>query len=245
NTVVVFVNVANERHVGPDRGWVRLARELAGHGIRSVRLDLSGVGDSPSRPGQDRDVVYAPEWLTDLPDAVRSLAPAPVVLVGLCSGAYSALECALSGSVRGVCAINPVVDIEWLATPSRLWHPERRALRVMPAPLRRLAVRHRRMAEWIWRALRQVLVWGDPAGVLAGAVRRGTDVLVVASPTDAQPFRRTLFWRRIGLPRLERTGRFRLEVVETLDHAVDRAAGRNAALIVVAAHLIDCYSIFG
>jgi alpha-beta hydrolase superfamily lysophospholipase len=238
DTVAVFINVANERRLGPDRGWVRLARHLAEHGIRSVRLDLSGVGDSPSRPGRDRDVVYAPEWLHDLPDAVRTLAPAPVVLVGLCSGAYSALECALSGQVRGVCAINPVLDIEWLAPPSPLWHPERRALRVMPGALRRLGLRHRRLAAWIWRALRQAFVRGDPAHVLAGAVRRGAHVLIVVSAADARAFRRTLFWRLIGLPWLRRSGRFRFEVVEALDHAADRAAGRNAAFALIAGHLI-------
>lgn len=239
DTVVVFVNVANERHLGPDRGWVRLARELAGEGLRSVRLDLSGVGDSPSHPGQERDVVYARQWLTDLPDVVEALAPAPVVLVGLCSGAYSAIECALSSRVRAVCAINPVLDIDWLARPSRLWCEDRRALRVMPGPLRRLAVRHQRVADWTWRALREAIAWREPAEVLARVVRRDTDVLLIVSPQDAHAFRRTLLWRAVGLPWLERTGRLRFEVLDTLDHAVDRVAGREAALKAIATHVVD------
>lgn len=238
DTVVLFVNVANERHLGPARGWVRLARRLARQGVRSVRLDLSGVGDSPARPGRRRDVVYAPDWLDDLVDAVDALAPAPVVLVGLCSGAYSALECALAARVRGVCVVNPILDIEWLAPPSELWDERRRALRVLPAPLRRLARRHRRVAEAVWRLVRQVAVRRCPAHVLAAAVRRGADVLVVSSPENAQAFRDTLFWRFVGLPRLRRTGRFRLEVVEQLDHSADRVRGREAALESIAAHVI-------
>jgi pimeloyl-ACP methyl ester carboxylesterase len=217
---------------------VRLARRLARQGVRSVRLDLSGVGDSPTRPGRQRDVVYAPDWLDDLVDAVDALAPAPVVLVGLCSGAYSALECALAARVRGVCVVNPILDIEWLAPPSELWDERRRALRVLPAPLRRLARRHRRVAEAVWRLVRQVAVRRCPAHVLAAAVRRGADVLVVSSPENAQAFRDTLFWRFVGLPRLRRTGRFRLEVVEQLDHSADRVRGREAALESIAAHVI-------
>lgn len=238
DTVVVFLNVANERHLGPARAWVRLARELAGHGLRSVRLDLSGVGDSPARPGHERDVVYTPAWLTDLDEAVEALSPAPVVLVGLCSGAYSALECALSSRVHGICVVNPILDIEWLAPPSTLWDRRRRALRVLPGPLRRLAARHRRVAEACWLLARQVAVRHDPAHPLATAVRRGADVLVVASPADARAFRAGLYWRLVGLPRLRRTGRFRLEVVEGLDHSADRARGREAAVRAIATHVV-------
>jgi pimeloyl-ACP methyl ester carboxylesterase len=207
---------------------VRLARTLAGHGLASIRLDLSGVGDSPARPGQERDVVYSPVWLRDLDDVVEALAPAPVVLVGLCSGAYSALECALSSRVHGVCVVNPMLDIEWLAPPSHLWDPRRRALRVMPGVLRRYAARHRRAAEAIWRLARQVAVRHDPAHVLAAAARRGTDVLVVSSAENARTFRGTLYWRFVGLPRLGRARRFRMHVVDGLDHAADRGRGREA-----------------
>jgi pimeloyl-ACP methyl ester carboxylesterase len=217
---------------------VRLARLIAGHGIRSVRLDLSGAGDSPARPGLDRDVVYPPEWLADLDEAVAALSPAPVVLVGLCSGAYSALECALSSRVHGVCVVNPILANERLAAPP-LCDPRRRALRVMPASLRRLAAGHRRAAEAIWLLLRQVAVRRDPAHVLAAAVRRGTDVLVVSSTENARTFRGSLFWRVVGLPRLQRTGRLRIEVVDGLDHAADRARGREAAVRAIAAHVIE------
>jgi alpha-beta hydrolase superfamily lysophospholipase len=237
-TVVLFVNVANERHLGPARGWVRLARTLAAQGIRSVRLDLSGVGDSPARPGRERDVVYEPEWLTDLTEAVEALAPAPIVLVGLCSGAYSALECALSTRVRGVCVVNPILDIEWLAPPSPLWDTRRRALRVMPRSLRRVASRHRRVAETIWRLVLQVAVRRDPAHVLVAAARRGTDVLVVASPENVGEFRRGLFWRCVGLPWSQRTRRLRIEVVDALDHSADCARGREAALQAIADHVL-------
>jgi pimeloyl-ACP methyl ester carboxylesterase len=238
DTVVVFVNVANERHLGPARAWVRLARTLAGQGIRSIRLDLSGVGDSPSRPGRPRDVVYPPEWLDDLDDVVEALAPTPVVLVGLCSGAYSALECALSTQVHGVCVVNPILENERLAPPSGLWDPRRRALRVMPGPLRRFAERHRRVAEAAWRLGRQLAVRRDPAHVLAATVRRGTDVLLVSSPENVRTFRGTLFWRLLGLPRLQRTGRLRIDVVEGLDHAADRARGREAALESIVRHIV-------
>ena len=46
---VIFVNNGFGSHVGPSRLWVVLARRWAAAGLRCVRLDLSGIGDSPSR----------------------------------------------------------------------------------------------------------------------------------------------------------------------------------------------------
>ena len=46
---VIFLSVANQPGVGPNRLWVELSRQWAYQGVRSFRLDLSGLGDSPSR----------------------------------------------------------------------------------------------------------------------------------------------------------------------------------------------------
>ena len=112
----VFLNVANQHHVGPNRLWVELARQWAGAGVRSLRLDLSGLGDSPDRHGAGgRWECFKPEAFDDVVDAVRWASPddpSNVVLVGLCSGGYQALESALAVGARGVVAINPFVSFE-------------------------------------------------------------------------------------------------------------------------------------
>jgi hypothetical protein len=73
---------------------------------------VSGLGDSPVRPGQAVGLVYAPEALEDIIEVAEAVSPedpSNVVLVGLCSSGYLSLEGALSLSARGVCAINPIL----------------------------------------------------------------------------------------------------------------------------------------
>src|SRR3984957_12824732 len=109
---VIFVNNGFGSHVGPSRLWVVLARRWAAAGLRCVRLDLSGIGDSPSGDGLREHIVYAPAAFDDLFDAARFLCPddpTNVVFVGLCSGGYQALEAAVEQRARGVLVVNPVL----------------------------------------------------------------------------------------------------------------------------------------
>lgn len=81
---------------GPNRLNVRLARRLAAQGIASVRMDLSGLGDSVAAP-----TVVDPfeQWIRDT-RAVMDQAQAEglgerFAMVGLCSGAEVAYRTAL------------------------------------------------------------------------------------------------------------------------------------------------------
>jgi pimeloyl-ACP methyl ester carboxylesterase len=107
----VFLNVANEHHVGPGRLWVELARRWASAGISSVRVDMSGLGDSPCRtPGQKEFVVHAPECFEDVDDIAAAISPddpTNVLLIGLSSSGYQVLESALGLQPRGIVAVNP------------------------------------------------------------------------------------------------------------------------------------------
>src|SRR5208283_6078020 len=98
----------------PSRLWVELSRQWAVAGVRSLRLDMSGLGDSPNRQGGlDAWASCKPEAFDDVIDAVGWLSPddpSDVVLVGLCSAGYQALESAVMIRARGVVAINPVVS---------------------------------------------------------------------------------------------------------------------------------------
>src|ERR1039458_3363857 len=58
------------------RLWVEMARSWAAQGVRVLRLDLGGLGDSPTRPGRQQDEVYPVEAIEDIIDAVRFIAPA-------------------------------------------------------------------------------------------------------------------------------------------------------------------------
>jgi alpha-beta hydrolase superfamily lysophospholipase len=109
---IVLVDEGNTPHIGQSRIWVELARAWAAEGLRVLRFDLSGNGDSGVRPGQKPHVMRASEAFDDLFHVRRAISPADpsnVVLVGLCSGAYQAMEEGLLAPLRGVCIINPIL----------------------------------------------------------------------------------------------------------------------------------------
>lgn len=226
---LVLVNVAAEHHIGPGRRWVEWARQWAALGYRVVRIDLSGIGDSPTHEGQLEDEPFAPEWIDDLRQVVRELRAdgAPVAVLGLCSGAYSGFEVALWERVEAVFAVNPRLTLYPAAKGTPVYTPIRRAGIVPAAPIAALARRHRILAGGLWRIYRQVAVWHGPFRVLRSVVRRGTAVHVSACRDDAQHFTEVLFWRPF-LARLRRDPRFHFEQDEVFDHSLLSRQGQLA-----------------
>jgi len=249
---VVFVDEGNTPHIGQSRMWVDLARSWAELGYRSIRFDLSGNGDSPPRPGQDRHEARSPEAVEDVMDVARAVAPpdgAGVVLVGLCAGAYQAMEVALEHRVRAILLINPSVTF----TPIERHRPDRRGprravqrskpwfVRLVGGPLRWLVSRRapQRADEWI-----SALETGSWALAVARRQPWIPDVLWAAvqrlflDNTPAASFQRIvargaevlvvcgpadLAAVSLGaagrLRRLQAGGNFVLDVVKKIDHA--------------------------
>ena len=92
---VIMLNAGLIHRVGPNRLHVRLARELAARGFLSLRLDLSGRGDSdPRRDG----LSFADSGAVEAAEAMRYLEETKgvrrFVLFGICSGAAAAAEVA-------------------------------------------------------------------------------------------------------------------------------------------------------
>lgn len=241
---MMFVNVATEHHIGPGRQWVELARRWAGSGVRSVRFDLSGVGDSPVHPGQAENVTYAPQWLDDFPAAAAGVSPedpSNTVWIGLCSGGYGALEAALAVRSRGAYVFNPSLSSASMNKLSPQADSRRRAFRPLPGPLVRLSVKHRRTAWMIWRTYCQFAVWQAPMSVPATVVGAGIDVLLVCGPDDAGPLREGRYWRWFGEGRLRRTGRFELAVVPSMDHVLLFGSGRRSGSQILTRHVLQRY----
>lgn len=88
---VVLLNAGIVHRVGPFRLNVNLARKLAEQGVRSLRFDLSGLGESRVRAGK---MAAADRALLDVSDAFEFLESKyqshEFVLMGLCSGAFNA-----------------------------------------------------------------------------------------------------------------------------------------------------------
>ena len=106
---VVLLNAGIVHRVGPNRMHVLLARALAAAGISSLRFDMSGIGDSPSRPEATTPLKSA---MSDIRDAMEWLETnkriGKVVLFGLCSGAdHSILYASSDRRVVGTILLDP------------------------------------------------------------------------------------------------------------------------------------------
>lgn len=110
---VVMLNSGAVHHIGPNRLWVTLARHWAARGITTLRLDLSGIGDSAARPGQPENIDYSTEASRDIAAALTWLREDAGVddchLLGLCSGAFHAFKAAAAGQpIDSALIINPL-----------------------------------------------------------------------------------------------------------------------------------------
>ena len=102
------------RHVGPNRIWVRFAREIAARGFASLRLDGRSVGDSEGEGnGLMPNEEYYQEHIYDDVERVMEIAVAggarQFLMSGICSGATASYWVANRRSdVRAIVMLNPL-----------------------------------------------------------------------------------------------------------------------------------------
>jgi len=107
--VVLMPSTGANPRVGNSRGMVTLARWLAEQGIASLRMDGHGIGDADPATGEhgmpyskqgDRDVNAGVDFLV-------SRCTGPIVVLGMCSGAYHAFQAALDDKrINGLMLVN-------------------------------------------------------------------------------------------------------------------------------------------
>jgi hypothetical protein len=95
-----LLNAGSTSHVGPNRMYVELARELAVAGTLVCRADLSGIGDSPVRVDARENDPYPAGSVDDIAQLLAAIderyGPRPLALAGICSGAWASLHSALT-----------------------------------------------------------------------------------------------------------------------------------------------------
>lgn len=132
--VFVFLSCGVLHRVGPLRLYVRLARALAQMGFSSLRVDLTGRGDSPGRPDlrNEQSLIADHKEIVSILEA--RLGQSQFVLAGLCSGADNALMLAQADQrVIGLLLMDPTVYpddgyrvrkfFQRLASPARYMNP--------------------------------------------------------------------------------------------------------------------------
>ena len=99
---VVILNSGLLHNVGPFGLSVDMSIALADVGLSSLRIDQSGKGESPKRPG----IAQRESILRDFDDSLKALSEIgvnSVVLVGLCSGADDAVH--IASRRESVCGV--------------------------------------------------------------------------------------------------------------------------------------------
>ena len=92
---VLLLNAGLLHRIGPSRMYVCLARKLAAAGFPVLRLDFSGIGDSPARRDTASLEDAALEEVREAMDLMaRTRGTERFVLIGLCSGADSSFQAA-------------------------------------------------------------------------------------------------------------------------------------------------------
>ena len=243
--VVLFLNSGNDPHVGPNRMWVDFSRAWAGLGFRCIRFDLSGLGDSPVRTGQPENVPRASEAFDDVADVVGNVVgPAdvpPVVLVGLCSGAYQALESASHIHPQAVVAINPVLRFEAPETKTGSTDPRRRLYQ----PAGNLTQAYRALPSWkVLRLARRGYLFASrhlsrgptSTDVLKEMAHHGTNVICVCGEEEADSFFSG------GRPEGERIvvdEHAAIDVIDGLDHALIPEWHRRRVMELVTGYVLE------
>jgi dienelactone hydrolase len=226
----VFLSVSQGHRIGPARSWVDLARRWAETGQRSIRIDFSGLGDSPLRHKEQQTFEWcAPEAFDDVEEIARWCSPSDpsnVILIGLCASGYQAIDSAFSLTPRGLVAINP--SVAFLPPEVRdggSMDPRRRVV-MDSSPLQErfrsdspLVRVRRKFPRLAWRAK----MWRTPSRQRSAAWLQeldavGSDVLIVSGEESFRPIRYGAPPRLLN--QLEGRGRLRLACLPELEHGL-------------------------
>ncbi|MHA7774540.1 alpha/beta fold hydrolase [Roseibium sp. M-1] len=108
----VILSTSYDYQIGWGRTSVQLARRLAGEGVATLRYDGADIGDSPPVPGRRPQVLYTEPQADDAELAFAELEKRGLaencMIIGRCSGAYTAFRTALHGPHwKGCVVVNP------------------------------------------------------------------------------------------------------------------------------------------
>jgi dienelactone hydrolase len=201
--VTLFVSSVFSYRIGPNRSNVNMARRLAASGIASLRIDVSGVGDSRERTGVPpthpydeiavEDALYAIDYL-------RSQGFTAISAAGVCAGAFVCWRAAerSRGPIKAVLANISLYDTRvWTREQHLRWKTVSAAKDEGPANAVSLRSKVRSRLERLKRslehggrdlALASLPARFHPSGLPAriqALARRGSRLVFVYGATDA------------------------------------------------------------
>lgn len=149
---VVLLNVGIIHRIGPHRFNAKLARALTREGLATLRMDLSGQGDSGT---PDEALPYEQQAVADLQAAMdhfqRICNIEKFVIAGICSGAYHGLAAALADN-----RVAALWMLDGYAYPTARTRWNRYTCLLREAPLRNLESWTRKLVKRTARAIKNV-----------------------------------------------------------------------------------------
>ncbi len=240
---VLFTNVGLNHRVGPNRGWVELARRLAEHGFASLRFDLSGFGDSEPRRDTRSELERAVVDTQEAMDCVAARCGSQTfVLVGNCSGVDSLHATSLRDArVHGAVSIDGFVYRNASYYRRRLWQRI-----TQPARWRRLLERRPRAflggrrppgeVQQVWK--RDIPTPERFATDLEQLIARQVRLLFVfTSGVDTHLNHRKQFYEQFG-----HEADAQVLFFERADHLFSRVADRQALTTAICAWMEERFS---
>ena len=269
--VVVF-NAGAAHHVGPNRLYVELARNVAALGLPCLRFDLESLGDSVNRVPARENYPYPHGAVADGRAAIAHLREhygyRRFIALGLCSGAHTVFHLGLEladDPLEELVMINPM-QFYWVEgmslDTSRRFEDMVQYRKSMRDPRRWLKlargdVNFRRMADVVagqartharaWLdALREALLpHGGPrlSRDLKKLFAMGRRVALFVSEGD--PGRDVLMaGAKLTATRALRDGRIRLQMIPHADHTFSQWKPRRDLIGRLLAHLHDAASSY-
>lgn len=114
-TALILFNSGAVHHVGPNRIYTTICREIASQGLDTFRIDLQGLGESTISSVSDENHPYPKSALSDARETLDYLKNEygyeNFILLGICSGAHTAFHSAILEAginISKVVLINPL-----------------------------------------------------------------------------------------------------------------------------------------
>jgi alpha-beta hydrolase superfamily lysophospholipase len=263
--LAMLVNSGAVHHIGPNRLYVTLARKWAAQGIGVIRLDLSGIGDSATRPGEKENIVYSSCAGADIAAALafvrQRFGDIPVHSMGVCSGGYHSFKAAVAGAhLKTVVCINPLTfqwhegqslafpeyrvaqDVMRYKTNAFRWESWKKLLtggvdipELMQVLMRRVGSAAINQAKDLLRRL-QIPLPNDLGTELAGLGKRQVNLLFVFA--DGEPGLDLL--KNGGgstVSRLRARKKLSIEFIEGADHTFTDHEPRDRLVNVLSSHI--------
>lgn len=170
----LMLNMGANHRIGPRRINVKLARQMAAHGISSIRLDLAGLGDSGPASGSEHFLTQAVLDLQAAMNLIQTmLGVRRFIVIGLCSGATNGLSLAVADF-----RVVGLLMFDGYAFPGRRARLERTIRRALAVPTNPAVIG--KTARWLQRkfsataaaAAAPHIFEPDPPEVTAAVFRR-------------------------------------------------------------------------